>query len=101
MFNNAVITRVAARFCERLWHNLSPADMSTIISGNDGEDDPRVCHSHDVCDPNLYMAEAIEDEGLMVYDGRGRMPTSIVILWNAAWGLAKAQKFRTRYPSVI
>lgn len=66
-------------------------DMIEIISRNHRETDPKVCHSHDFCDANDVMAQAIwAVTETWFYPGCG-----LDDLFNGAWDLAKRARFFT------
>ncbi len=42
--------------------------MAEINDRNAAEEDANICHSHDFCDANEYMNEAMELHGLRLWD---------------------------------
>lgn len=68
---------------------LSPAEMATVNVKNQ-KLAPGVCASHDVCDPNVAMLEALEALAGEVVDTREPWVNA---LWSAAWSEAKAALF--------
>lgn len=68
---------IGHRFVRILRDELSPSDFAEMLSRNRHEPNPAVCHSHDFCDANVYMADAF-----------GGHPMDAGV-WNAAWGRAK------------
>lgn len=75
-------------------HYLSLPDgdelYQCMLQANLGEADPGVCHTHDHCDANVYMAQAVEmvlrrdpaEDDLM-------NDAAMIALWNASWDLAR------------
>lgn len=61
-----------------------------MLEANKAELCPDVCHTHDHCDANVFMAQAIEDV-LGVDPAQDDLinDPAMMRLWNAAWDLAK------------
>lgn len=86
-----LIRNVATRFVEVLEEWLSPEEMAEVRERNADEDDKLVCHSHDFCDANMAMLEAIEEVcNVTAADVCGQIDADTA-LWSAAWDLAKRQ----------
>jgi hypothetical protein len=69
-------------------------DMRQVIARNRAELSPDVCHSHDFCDANMAMLEAVaafKDVAQDEVDIDASLP-----LMNEAWDIAKATEFATR-----
>jgi hypothetical protein len=78
-----VIENLAREFSRilKLW--LTAEQMAQVVADNAQEDsDSSVCHSHDYCDANMAMAQALSNLGM--FDP---------LDWNAAWDMAKANHF--------
>jgi hypothetical protein len=84
---------LAASFAGVLRSWLSPGKMKAVLRLNRGETDPGICHSHDYCDANMAMLEALE--GAL---GRPMELSQEVemALFNRAWGIAKDHGFSAR-----
>ncbi len=88
------IEQLAREFSMKLRHYLSEHEMSQVISLNESEEDPTICHSHDFCDAN----EAMQDAFIKLF-GRScnlnpeKIPNQDLVLWNEAWAMAKENKF--------
>lgn len=52
-----------------------------------------VCASHDFCDANMIMAQAMKRLAPSLDDAKIFEDSSLVALWNEAWGLAKRGAF--------
>jgi hypothetical protein len=79
---------LAKKFSARLRKVLTPAQVSEAFSRNATETNPGVCHSHDFCDANEVMAQAVLDCG-MDYDFLEQHPQVV----DAAWKIAKESGF--------
>lgn len=71
----------------RSW--LSEEEMQEVIKRNKSETNRSVCHSHDFCDANMAMQEALESFGLTV----SADSDEDAALWNGAWNLAQKSDF--------
>lgn len=87
---------IAIEFCKRLRAALTPRQLALVRARNRRERSQNVCHSHDFCDANVYMAEAFEHvtkrEPLLPCDSRedqSEMIEADCSLMNDAWTLAK------------
>lgn len=89
---NTLVQDVSVAFSDKMKEVLTDENMREIIKRNDEESIPEICHSHDFCDPNMLMTDAIRET---VKDW-GWMPGSdLMNLHNRAWKLAKLKKFYT------
>lgn len=63
-----------------------------MLQNNKAETDPSICHTHDLCDANVFMASSIEaDVGVDPAASEDLLNDAAMIdLWNAAWDLAKS-----------
>ena len=93
---NTDTSKVARKFAEVLRSWLSPEEIAQVIALNKAEpSDNAVCHSHDYCDANMAMIEALELEALD-FGGLETNPPeydAAIELWNEAWTLAKNADF--------
>jgi len=86
-----IVTAVARRFSVALCRDLGTYTVDMIDQRNAKETKPGICHSHDFCDTNIYMQQAIlEETGEDPADGNGKAES----LWNHAWNAAKRYGFR-------
>lgn len=83
------IPMLAAKFSTILSSWLSEEEMQEVVKRNQAETDRSVCHSHDFCDANMAMQEAVESFGLTI----NADSDADAALWNAAWDLAKKSNF--------
>lgn len=77
---------LAAAFCKQLRADLSPAELAVVVERNAAETDPNICHSHDFCDPNQSMIDALATFGM-------EFEPELCAPINEAWTLAKASGF--------
>jgi hypothetical protein len=82
--------KVAKAFSKKLRGYLSYDQMKDVVSLNNADKDKSVCHSHDFCDANMFMADGFKAV-------TGRLPELNVEadcdLFNAAWTIAKNNGF--------
>lgn len=78
--------RVARRFSIVLLGWLGHRTMELVNMRNEQQTDKSICHSHDFCDANQAMIDALEANGI-------EWSTDQIDLCNAAWDLAKANRF--------
>lgn len=84
---------VATEFSKVLRTWLTPAEMSEVVRRNSEQKDPNICHSHDFCDANMAMDEALRNLRVDM-DAEGALQDdNLIDLWNASWGLAKSREF--------
>lgn len=79
---------LAAEFCRVLNEWLTPDQIAEVNARNAAETDENICHSHDFCDANQAMLDAMAVFGLD-FESTDEQNTLI----NAAWDLAKAAGF--------
>lgn len=77
--------KIARRFSELLWDNVTHEDMHRVIRLNDAETDLNIDHIHDVCDANHYMDIAMREFRLDSLKD--------IDMTNNAWNIAKQSKF--------
>lgn len=81
--------RLAVRFGKLLRQNMTDKEYRLAIHRNRTEKDNLVCHSHDFCDSNMVMFDALVSLGV---DKRGLSrlmctPGIINTLWVEAWNI--------------
>lgn len=95
---------VAHKFKEIICKYISTADVKEIDRLNAAEViGSGVCHTHDFCDANLIMEEALTSLGVKVFAQAENshdpddqvMSDEAISLWDAAWDIAKAEGFST------
>jgi hypothetical protein len=97
---------LAHAFANVLKEWLSDEEMHSINVANWSSDDKSTCASHDFCDANMAMDEAIqklapefykvawaENEASNVGDECGPLWSQLTDLFNEAWTLAKNSNF--------
>jgi len=87
---------VADTFAALLRRYLTPEQFEAVRWRNAAEDSPGVCHSHDFCDANMVMAEAMQRHGFDVESDQWAENDSALATWNAAWDDAKARHLTAR-----
>lgn len=87
---NIQIQLIAAEFSRRLRQHLTSEKMSAVISRNQSEPNSNICHTHDDCDANAFMAAAFEQVSGRPLDLHSDSDDFVV--W-AAWETAKSSKF--------
>lgn len=88
----------ADRFKEVLRRGLSPAELAAIDEANRRRAD-RSCATHDYCDSNMAMLQAVvELTGLDEDEATDRLVRGDLLLdaVNEGWTLAKAEGFSAR-----
>lgn len=88
-----VTSAVALCFVTRVALASTAYDLEQIRIRNDREESANVCHSHDFFDANVLMDGAFRD---VVGRGCDVQSAGDARLWNDAWNLAKATRFRDR-----
>jgi hypothetical protein len=80
---------VAKKFSEILKDWLTQKQMAEVVKRNKAEVNEQVCHSHDFCDPNMAMWEAVESE----FGKLNVLNEDALELMNRSWDIAKANNF--------
>jgi len=80
---------LAAAFSRILRDTLTAEELSDVRERNAAEANPSICHSHDYCDANQCMIDALEIVGYS-YAGGNESQDALI---NDAWELALAGKF--------
>ena len=76
---------LAEKFTELLRAALSPAEFAEMADANANETDAGICHSHDYCDANQIMLNAMESLGIE-YDAENT-------IYSDAWLHARLELF--------
>lgn len=79
--------QLSAEFCRILNEWLNQSEIEEIIRRNALPEYANCCASHDYCDANQAMVDALEEFGLEFH------PDECIELVNAAWDLAKERQF--------
>jgi hypothetical protein len=96
------VPEIAARFAERMGIECGLRSLRTVDERNEAEPREGVCHSHDVCDANIFMAEALHEvhgrkNGAQSADDLALQPSKDLTLdnklWTSAWAYAKLAGF--------
>lgn len=90
---------LAAKFAEVLRTWLTPAEMDAVVATNESRDlvarlhrkKDWSCASHDFCDANMAMEEAMHACGHSTDGDPDEMGWNVV--WNGAWEIAKRMNF--------
>ena len=80
-----VHVKLAEKFTELLRATLTDAEWLELIDANANESDPAVCHSHDYCDANQTMLDAMSALGVEYNDES--------TIWSDAWLHARLELF--------
>jgi hypothetical protein len=64
MIINFTAEQLATEFVDELRDQLTPAEFAEVRKRNAAETNPLICHSHDFCDANMVMLDAIERLGI-------------------------------------
>lgn len=86
-----LIETVARTFASIIRESLTTAEMELVNSRNAIEQDKKVCHSHDFCDPNMLMLDAFRICGMT--EEPDQFSEADLIVWNQAWEVAIENKF--------
>ena len=52
---------IARAFIQNLIDAIGSDKIAIVVERNKKETDPSICHSHDFCDANVFMDQALED----------------------------------------
>ena len=86
---------LAVKFAELLKRDLTPDQVNEAVKRNKTDEYQGCCATHDFCDANVYMDEALEHfTGKHEVDVNDEDTTN---LFNEAWDIAKANEFFTGY----
>jgi hypothetical protein len=70
---------VGDKFAELLRERLTDAEWQKMCKDNLAEIDANICHSHDYCDANMIMQDALDEFGMSELDRD---------VWTTAWDYA-------------
>lgn len=79
---------VAGLFSRKVVDALGEEKAREVDLLNGDNPEPGVCYSHNYCDPNVYMAEALK-----TFRGRDLGANTEDPLWNRAWEIATQNGF--------
>lgn len=77
--------QLAEKFTELLRATLTPSEFAEMADANANETDAGICHSHDYCDANQTMLDALAALGIEYNDES--------TLWSDAWLHARHELF--------
>lgn len=80
---------LASEFAKQLRSDLTEVELYTAVNLNNEETDPSICHSHDFCDANQSMLNAMYSLGMEFESDSAEQAK----LLGAAWELARAFDF--------
>lgn len=83
---------VANRFVASLRAELGAEGFAEVVRRNRADADLGVCHSHDFCDANVLMHQAVkkvQGNDVRTADERAAAREEYEVLWNDAWSLAR------------
>lgn len=86
MTSETQIKELANKFCRGLQLALTTEEMAEAVARNANESNPLVCHSHDFCDANQVMIDALGQE----FENTEEQNALI----ENAWNLAKKNEFK-------
>jgi len=90
-----LVRKVGQAFSALLEQTVGPLLIEKIAAANRDEKSPGVCHSHDYCDANVLMAQALRSLTGIDAAARGAWESpEVAALWNGAWDFAKTNGFR-------
>lgn len=69
-----------------------------LVDARNADEPPRsnVCHTHDFCDANMAMDEALTNLGTDLFRD-GEMREDVGALWDSAWELAIKRGFAVKH----
>lgn len=81
---------LAAEFISILQVWLTREEREAIDALNKIEENDSICHSHDYCDPNQAMLDALARFGIVDYSAADEKLNALI---NSAWDIAKKKGF--------
>jgi hypothetical protein len=84
---------LATDFAKRLAADLDAETLVQIDALNAAETDPNICHSHDFCDANVFMAATINTELGRDEDEYTAGDDEFDRMFERVWMVAKAEGF--------
>jgi hypothetical protein len=88
-----MVKALAVEFCKELLECLGEEKMREVVARNAAETDDNICHSHDFCDANQVMLDAMKKLGFELDDGLDDGENNHEGI-NLAWDLAKKNSFQ-------
>lgn len=82
---------VAKEFCYQIEGALTNREMELVVQYNREIRNCGPCASHEFCDANELMTEALMALGVAIW--HEEMPDNISELWDAAWAMAREADF--------
>ena len=83
-------TQVAQAFLTQLREDIGEGNFAEVCRLQAERHIAGVCYSHDYCDADMTMYEALSSLGVVALpDDEDGMPDWVVDLWNASWDEAK------------
>lgn len=84
-YNGVSVYDVGDKFAELLREYLTQSEWQKMCADNLAETKSGICHSHDHCDANMVMADAMDFFGLPEIDSDNQ---EFIDFWNMAWNYA-------------
>lgn len=78
---SAAVEQAGARAADAILRYVGHAAVAIVVERNAGEENPHVCHSHDVCDANAFMGVALQAAGVDDQEPN----------WSEAWAAMQAR----------
>lgn len=85
------LDQLAADFAAEVRASMTAAQLALVVERNKAEINPGVCHSHDFCDANQCMLDAMAKQ-LPEYVFDASDPKVMAVL-DAAWAVSKGRGF--------
>lgn len=86
--------KLAAEFCRELVREIGNENLDELNARQAAETNPNICHSHDYCDANQVMLDAlsaIDADAAANYTASPNDPLNATI--NEAWKIARENEF--------
>lgn len=83
---NTQIIKIAQRFNELVRHYVGEAKWRKIVTDNEPRMFSDVCATHDYCDANVFMDQAIKD--VLKIRCRNINDDGFIATWSSAWSVA-------------
>lgn len=96
-FGESDVQMIATAFTKGLRKYLTAQQFKEMQRRNAAEMETNCCHSHDFCDANVLMAEAVKKvTGRDISTAKWLNDDGMLALWGAAWDCAIAQNFSAK-----
>ena len=86
---NLNVLKLAKDFATLLSDELSSESLAKVIALNAAETNAEICHSHDYCDPNQVMLDAMALQNVELDTQSEEQRVQM----NLAWDIAKKARF--------